>query len=109
MAKAGCPPTHSDHAAGRLNRADVVAAEVLRQSGRARNDLIEHSAQGRTTDRAWLHGEADDSPAAEARVPPFHFNDRRDQSGPALSGPAFAASARRATDTYDSPRLGETP
>src|SRR5687767_10283410 len=39
----------------------VIAAEVLRQCGRTRDDLIKHSADCSTIDDAWLHGEADDA------------------------------------------------
>ncbi len=50
-----------------------------------------------------------DAPAAEARVPPFHFDDRRDQFwARPFRARSSVASARTATDTYDSPRLGET-
>src|SRR5829696_8389929 len=45
----------------KLEERVVVAAEVLRQCGCARDHLIKHSAQGRTIDHAWLYGEADDA------------------------------------------------
>src|SRR5688500_7043500 len=45
----------------KLEERVVIAAEVLRQCGRARDDLIKHSADCSTIDHAWLHGEADDA------------------------------------------------
>lgn len=43
-----------------MKRRVVVAAKEPR-CGHARDDLIKHSAQGRTIDCSWLHGEADDA------------------------------------------------
>lgn len=71
-----------------LKQRVVIAAELLRQCGCARDYLIEYSAQGRTIHHPWLYGEADDA-AGDLIV-----------LGSALSSLASAASARRATDTY---------
>ena len=46
----------------KLEERVVIAAEVPRQCGRARDDLIKHSADCSTIDHACLHGEADDAP-----------------------------------------------
>jgi len=45
----------------KLEERVVIAAEVLRQRGCTRDDLIKHSADCSTNDHAWLHGEADDA------------------------------------------------
>lgn len=46
----------------KLEQRIVVATDMLRQCRHARDDLIEHSTQGGTIDRARLHGKADDAP-----------------------------------------------
>ena len=79
----------------KLEERVVIAAEVLRQCGRARDDLIKHSADCSTIDHAWLHGEADDAASEVAGRSTIAVRMRRARRIRSVHKPAMTRSKVR--------------